>query len=357
MGSEHERAKILRVLDANRNRALEALRAAEEYARFVREAPALARRLKGLRHDLQQTLAHPALAGALAARDVAGDPRHPDRAPDTRGRAGAADVAAANLARAKEALRALEEYGKAVAPEVAPGVSRVRYAVYELEPRLLGPRLPDLAARRVYLLVGSGPGRAAVVEQVRAGVAGGVRLFQLREKARPDREVLALARELVALLEPVGALLILNDRPDLARLSGAAGVHLGQDDLPPREARRILGAAAVIGVSAHSVQELEAVVGPDVDYVGAGTLFASPTKPGLAARGVGLVRELAPRCPVPLFGIGGVTAATAGEVIAAGACGVAVSGAVLDAPDPVAAARALVEATRDPDAPPAPEAS
>lgn len=344
MANEAERERILRVLDVNRNRALEALRTVEEYARFVLEAAGPARAAKELRHTLQQALDRPALAGALAARDVAGDLGHPERVADTRERTGAADVAAANLARAKEALRALEEYSKALDPAAAAAVSRVRYGVYELEPRLLVPARSSLEGRTVYLIVGSAPGRPPVIDQVSAALAGGVRLLQLREKGLADGALLALAREVNDRVQAAGGLLILNDRPDLARLAGAAGVHLGQDDLPPREARRIVGPAALIGVSAHSLDELEGILGPDVDYVGAGTLFASPTKPDLAAVGLELIAELAPRCPVPLYGIGGVTLETAPQVVAAGASGVAVSGAVLDAPDLEAAARALVRA-------------
>ncbi len=332
----------LRVIDANRNRALEALRTVEEYARFVRQAPALAGRCKALRHDLQRALDVPALAGAIAARDVAGDPGHPAVAPDTRAREGLEDVVRANLSRAKEACRALEEFAKPLAPAAAAAVSQVRYAVYELEQALLTP-VPSLEDRGVYVLLGNAPGRPAVIEQAEACLEGGVRLFQLREKALSDRALLALARDLVLRLRPAGAPLVINDRPEIARLADADGVHLGRDDLPAREARRVLGAGRLVGASVHSVAELEAALTEGPDYVGVGTLFPSRTKPELGARGLDVLREVAPRCPLPLYGIGGVDAGNAAQAIAAGADGVAVGSAVLDAADPTAAARELVK--------------
>lgn len=339
-----ERERALRIVDANRNRALEALRAVEDWARFGLEAPALAGPLKTLRHALVAALDRPALRGAILARDVAGDPGAPDHpaAPPAAARTSAGEVLAANLSRAKEALRALEEWTKPLDAVASAELSRLRFQLYGLEARLLAPR-PDLSARRVYVLLGSGPGRAPVEEQAAACLRAGVRLFQLREKALAGAALLALAKRLVALLEPAGAALVLNDRPDVARLAGAHGVHLGQEDLPPGEARRVVGPAALLGGSAHDEVELGRVVAAGVDYVGFGTLFASQLKPALPAQGLELLRRLAPACPVPIYGIGGVGLANAAAVLAAGAHGVAVSSAVLDAPDPERAARALVE--------------
>jgi thiamine-phosphate pyrophosphorylase len=337
---DHADPAVLRILDANRNRALEALRVVEEHARFVLEASGPAAQAKSLRHQLQTALAE---VDGLAARDVTGDPGRPAVRSDDRGRASAADVARANAGRAKEALRVLEEYTKLLDPAAAHQVSAVRYGVYGLEQALfLGAA--GLRERRVYVLLGSAPGRPPVLEQARACLTAGVRLFQLREKSLDDRAWLGLAREVQALCAEHDAWLILNDRPDLARLSGARGVHVGRDDLPAAEARRIVGPGRLVGTSVHDAAELAAAVTEGADHVGVGTLFASPTKPDLPARGLDLLRELAPTCPLPIYGIGGVTAGNAGQVLAAGATGVAVAGAVLDAADVEAAARELVEA-------------
>lgn len=310
----------------------------EDHARFVRGAAALAGRVQALRREVAR-----ALPADVQARDVQGDPGRPDAA--TAGaqpaRASLDDLLGANLSRAKEALRVLEEYAKLLDPTSAEALVRARYALYALEPDLLARR-PSLALARVYVIVGDAPGRPPLEAQVRACLAGGVRLLQLRLKTSA-RGLLDAARALTPLVEAAGGLLLVNDRPDVARLAGAHGVHVGQDDLPPAEARRIVGPGALVGASAHDEQELARVAG-DVDYVGFGTLFASPTKPALGAQGLERLRRLAAACAAPIYGIGGVTLETAPSVIAAGAHGVAVSSAVLDAPDPEDAARRLVAA-------------
>ncbi|MCO5169932.1 MAG: thiamine phosphate synthase [Planctomycetes bacterium] len=338
--SPGERERVLRVVDADRNRALEALRVVEEHARFVRGAAALAGRVQALRRDVARALAGLVTHGA---RDVAGDPGRPDApsAGEQPGRGSLADLLGANLSRAKEALRVLEEYTKLLDPALVAPLVAARYALYALEPDLLAAR-PSLAGARVLVILGERAGRPPLAEQARACLEAGVRLLQLRVKG-PDRALLEAARALVGPCEAAGALLVVNDRPDVARLAGAHGVHVGHDDLPPAEARRIVGPGALVGASAHDEAELARVV-EHVDYVGFGTLFPSPTKPELGAQGLERLRALAATCPAPIYGIGGVTAETAALVVAAGAHGVAVSSAVLDAPDPAAAARRLVEA-------------
>jgi thiamine-phosphate pyrophosphorylase len=337
-----ERAALLRLLDVNRNRCLEGLRVVEDQTRFGLCGDASASEaLKALRHQVQQALA-PLAGEALGERDAQRDPGNPSQRPDTRARASAGDVLGANLSRAKEALRTLEEHAKVLLPDAAVALSQARYDLYALEQRLsAGP--PSLAELRVYAIVGEGPGRAPLEDQVAGLLAGGVRLIQLREKARPDRELLALAERAQALCAEAGALLILNDRPDLARLVGAAGVHVGREDLPADHARSLLRSDQHVGASVHDGSELRAALAEGPSYLGFGTLFASPTKPELGEQGLAALRGLAPECPLPIYGIGGVTRANAASVIEAGAHGVAVSTDLLSAPDLAAAARELIE--------------
>lgn len=339
-----ERERVLRVLDANRNRALEALRVVEEHARFVRGAAVLAGRVQALRRDVTRALEGPGFAGLLLARDVPGDPGAPDapHAGAQTGRASLSDLLGANLSRAREALRALEEYSKLLDPAAGEALVRARYALYALEPELLAVR-PALGGHRVYVILGEAPGRPPLLEQAQGCLRGGVRLFQLRLPGTA-RALFDAARALGPVIEAEGGLLLVNDRPDVARAVGAHGVHVGQEDLPPDEARRIVGPGALVGASTHDAVELRAALATGaLDYVGFGTLFASQTKPALRPQGLQALTALAATCPVPIYGIGGVTAETAPQVIAAGAHGVAVSSAVLDAPDIAAAARRLVE--------------
>ncbi|MEZ6184213.1 MAG: thiamine phosphate synthase [Planctomycetota bacterium] len=336
---------VTRALDANLNRALEALRVVEDYARFVVARPGVARKAKALRHATQDAVASLVPATQrLEARDAEGDPGRAGGvlAPPEAGRSSVEQVALANLARAQEALRALEEFSKPASPEVASRLSQQRYAVYTLGQELLRPAI-DWSGREVYAILGPRPGREDVVGLAGACLAGGVRLLQLRLKQGSDRERLRITEAVQQRCLDHDAWLIVNDRVDLAQLVGARGVHLGVDDLPPERVRSLLGSGCAIGASAHDGPELERALSAGVDYVGFGTLYRSGTKPELRAQGLETLRRLAPGAGVPIFGIGGVDLENAGEVIAAGASGVAVGGALLDAPDVARAAAQLCE--------------
>jgi thiamine-phosphate pyrophosphorylase len=176
---------------------------------------------------------------------------------------------------------------------------------------------------------------------------GGVDLVQLRMKptgdARPsDDEIVATARRYARLCAAHGALLILNDRPDLVPDTGADGVHVGQDDMPVAQARQIVGAERLIGLSTHSPAQIDAAAAePEVDYIGVGPVHATPTKPGRPAVGLELVAYAAAHAATPFFAIGGVDADTAAAVRAAGGERIAVVRALTDAADPEASAQAL----------------
>ncbi|TCJ18076.1 thiamine phosphate synthase [Rubrobacter taiwanensis] len=184
--------------------------------------------------------------------------------------------------------------------------------------------------------------RPDLTDRVAAALRGGVDIVQLRDKRAAREELLPLARELKELCDRAGALFTVNDDIRLARLSGTAGVHLGQEDDPVSLARDVLGRDAVVGRSAGTLEEALAAVEEGADYLGAGSVYPTPTKPDADVPGLEFIRELARQdIPVPWFAIGGVTLKTAEEVAAAGAPGFAVVRAVLDAADPEAAAREL----------------
>jgi thiamine-phosphate pyrophosphorylase len=171
-------------------------------------------------------------------------------------------------------------------------------------------------------------------------LAGGACLLQLRLKSAGSGELLAAARAIRALTAQAGALLLVNDRPDVARAAGADGVHLGQDDLPVAAARAVLGPGTLVGVSTHDVEQARAAAGAGADYLGVGPVFTTTTKSGaLPARGVELVRAVRAAVALPLVAIGGITPDTAPAVRAAGADAVAMIGALVRAPDVTAAAR------------------
>ncbi len=196
-----------------------------------------------------------------------------------------------------------------------------------------------------YPLVDTGVCRARGVEPLelaRACLRGGARLLQLRVKDGPGAELLELADRLVALAHPFGAAVIINDRADIARMAGAAGVHVGQEDLPATDVRAIVGPSAIVGLSTHDPRQVDVAAALPVSYIAVGPVFGTATKDtGYAARGLDLVRYAA-ATGAPVVAIGGITLENAALVAAAGAASVAVIGDLFTGGDPEARTRAFL---------------
>lgn len=186
----------------------------------------------------------------------------------------------------------------------------------------------------------------AVPDLARAFVRGGARFLQLRAKHTSSGDFLEMARAVVGVAKPAGALVIVNDRADIARLAGAAGVHVGQEDLAPDAVRQIVGDAAIVGLSTHTPEQLEAALDAPADYVAVGPVFGTTTKKtGYDPIGLERVTSAARACAGrgrPLVAIGGVTLETARDVIDAGAASVAVISDLLSGNDPEERVRAYV---------------
>ena len=195
-----------------------------------------------------------------------------------------------------------------------------------------------LAGRRLYLCTPDRPDLERFVEDC---VAGGVDVVQLRDKSLDARTQVARGRRLQAVCAGLGVPFVLNDRPDLALDAGADGVHVGQDDASPSLARRILGPDAIVGLSTHSPGELDEAVLEPVDYLSAGPVVPTPTKPGRPGTGVGYPALAAARAPVPVFVTGGVSPETVPGLVAAGVGHFVVVRWLTEAGDPKAAARRL----------------
>src|SRR3954471_15948468 len=191
-------------------------------------------------------------------------------------------------------------------------------------------RKTRLDRARLYLVIEAGGAR----DVVPAALSGGVDIVQLREKHASDEEIVATGRWLREVCSD--ALLVINDRPDLALACDADGVHVGQDDEPVASVREAVGPDLLIGLSTHSPEQIDAAQG--VDYLGVGPVFETATKPGVAPVGVELVRYAAEHATVPWFAIGGIDAERAAAIDAER---IAVVRAIRDADDPRAAAEAL----------------
>lgn len=186
---------------------------------------------------------------------------------------------------------------------------------------------------------------------VEAVLAAGARWIQLRDKEATARDLAARARRLAERVRAAGGVFIVNDRLDVALAVGADGVHLGQDDLPAAEARR-LAPGLVVGVSTHSLDQARQAEGDGADYLALGSVYPTGSKPGFELVGLETLRLVRPHVRLPLVAIGGITVERVSEVRAAGADGVAVISAVGMARDPAAATRAFVAALRGLSRPP-----
>ncbi len=344
--SDKELQATYRILDASANRAGEGLRTMEEFARFVLEDSEITGRFKSLRHDLTAAVNRLPRARLLEARDTTGDVGTQIGQPAEYARANAAGVVAAAASRTQQSLRVLEEYGKIVDAVASAEIEQARYRCYtlcaELELRLRCDDPRDrLRQSRLYVLVDAGPSERAFAESIATLARAGVDVFQLRDRKVDDRTLLDRARMGTQIARDAGKLFIMNDRADLAVAADTDGVHVGQDELPVAETRRIVGAERLIGVSTHSIAQARDAVHDGADYIGCGPIFAGRTKSFEHYVGTSFLEQIAGEIELPSFAIGGIDAANLDQVLATGVVRIAVTGAVRDSEDPPAAAAEL----------------
>jgi thiamine-phosphate pyrophosphorylase len=351
---------LLRIIDANANRAREGLRFLEDIARFGLDDGGLSGEFKSLRHLLtaaMNTLGDDAL---LASRDTPGDVGTGIKAPTELTRADLRASCIAAGSRVGEALRAIEESAKVLGRAVvAVACEQARYRTYTLVPRLV-QRLPgaDVPQWKLCVLITESLcTHHAWPEVARLAIDGGADCIQLREKNLEGGELARRARELVAICRPRGVHVIINDRLDVALAADADGVHLGQTDLAAPDARRIAdvslagGRRLLIGVSTENLAQAREAFATGADYVGLGPMFATTTKEKPRIAGPAYAREFVADPVIgnrPHLAIGGIMPANAAEVAAAGARGFAVSSVVCGAKNPAVACEALLAPLRTP---------
>jgi thiamine-phosphate pyrophosphorylase len=343
VNSEHQ---ILRILDASANRAAEGLRVVEDFCRFALDDRHLTTLIKEIRHDLAVALATLPREYRHAMRETQADVGTSISTSAENQRVDATAVCEASCERVKQSLRSLEEFSKVTSPEAASKFESLRYRFYTLEKaitsrsRLSGTPLEQ--AKLCVLIDGS-----FELEKIQDLVAGGVGMIQFRDKNLDDRALLARALKLRDLChsptaEAEGCLLIINDRPDITAAVNADGVHLGQDDLPVKAAREILGPRKIIGVSTHTIEQARQAVLDGANYIGVGPTFPSTTKSFDDFPGTVLLKQVAEEISLPAFAIGGITVENLPEVLATGIKRVAVSGAIVKAAKPADAANRFI---------------
>ncbi len=209
--------------------------------------------------------------------------------------------------------------------------------------------MPDRLRKRLrdatlYVLIHGGDSEDGFATRVATLIESGVHVLQLRDKTLDDRHLIQRARVLRRLTKNSGTLFVMNDRPDLALLASADGVHVGQEELTVNDVRRIVGVRMLVGVSTHSIEQARQAVQDGADYIGVGPVFPSGTKQFSQFPGLDLVRVVSREVDLPAFAIGGISHENINEVLAAGFRRVAVSGVISSAKEPGEAVRQLLDA-------------
>ncbi|MFT5303630.1 MAG: thiamine-phosphate pyrophosphorylase [Mariniblastus sp.] len=346
MTDKQSNNSVIRILDASINRAGEGLRVVEDYVRMVLGDSHLATELKQLRHDLTESVSSIDSTERMAARDSIDDVGRTIATESEYRREDAGSVSApsggmlqANFARAQQAFRTIEEFSKTIDISIAKPVEQLRYRAYTLEKAVLTTvvSLQNFTDAKLYSLINScelrsddGQGLSSLVKQL---VDSNVGIIQLRDKSLTDRELVQAGKLISGLTRGSKTRFIMNDRADLAVASNADGVHLGQDDLKVSDARRLVGAARMIGVSTHSIEQARAAVLAGANYIGVGPVFESTTKSFDSHVGLALVAQVANEIQLPAFAIGGINLQNVSQIVQAGMSRVAVGAAIAGSED------------------------
>lgn len=335
MLTQSEKNRVFRILDANRNRAVEGLRAIEEFFRFSLSDISMTERLKTFRHQIC-TVCSPDADQWLLLRDVTDDVGTEVTTSGEYQRSDLAAVVAANCSRVSESLRSLEEYLKTVNPAKGKAIESLRYEYYELEKQIKSRCRVEqcLQDKLLYVLTSGCDSTGQFEQRMNLLVQSGASIIQLREKNLPDGELLERAKLAASICRKSDSLFIVNDRPDIALMAGADGVHLGQEEFPIADVRLMLPPQMLIGISTHSLEQAKSAVENGADYIGVGPTFPSKTKCFSEFKGTELLTQVSTAVDIPAFAIGGITQDNLEKVTDAGFFRVAVSNAIHSADSP-----------------------
>jgi thiamine-phosphate pyrophosphorylase len=336
-----------RIIDANFNRAREAVRVIEDYCRFALNSTSLYIRAKELRHKLSLAVGQLDNGRLLCCRDTIGDIGAGEIIQDQLTRINLNECLTAGCKRLTEALRSLAEAVQSLGGPAYQTIEALRYEAYELEKDIFLISEPAEKFNRVSLyIVITSELPDEIIALTKECSAGGADCIQLRAKAMKDDELFSTAVEFVKISKEAGALSIVNDRVDIAVASGADGVHLGQNDLPVDFARRLQLTPLIIGKSTHSLSQLRATCAERPTYVSLGPVFNTKTKPKSPPVGLEYIRQsrqILADSGIGHVAIGGITLDNIEEVISAGVNCISVCSAVIEAKDPRAICKAMKE--------------
>jgi thiamine-phosphate pyrophosphorylase len=304
---------------------MEGVRVCEDIHRFLLNSE-LSAEFKKLRHSLKEySESFPPLA-LLRGRDVKADAQKFINTNGEMNRSSVKEVYSANIHRIIEAVRVLEETSKILGGEFPLILQEMRFRLYEFEKdfavKFAGVERRQKLKGSLYAILDSGfIGNLTYTEAAESMIRGGVSVIQLRMKGEPASSILGTARELAKTCQKSGTLFIVNDYPDIALLAGADGLHLGQDDIPVSEARKIVPGDMLIGISTHTPEQATDALRDSPDYIAIGPLFNTESKYGDLIRGIGTdsIKTIKKVSGVPVVAIGGITGDTIKSVFEKGA--------------------------------------
>jgi thiamine-phosphate pyrophosphorylase len=315
---------FLRIIDVNLNRLDESLKMIEDVARFYfadRDLLSRTRRIRRCFLDLKRSLPMEAVIGA---RQSHLDPGR-KAAFDSKERKNITATIISNLSRAKEAARTLEEALKTFDVRLSNRMKEIRFLTYDLE-RDMVVRLEKKFDPYLHAIIDEQYLPSHNIERVVKTLANnGATMIQIRITSLSDRDFLGIAGKIGNAIGKTDVKFIINNRPDIALACNAHGVHLGQDDMPPASARRIMGDMAIIGVSAHNLREAKKAEKDGADYLGVGAIYPTVTKTDARVCGLQILKAICREVKIPVIGIGGVNDKNYRSVIRAGAAGIAVA--------------------------------
>ncbi len=324
--------EIYSAIDANLNRCIEGIRVCEDIFRFSVKNIVSAD-FKNLRHKIAGLFSLIPSWNLLMARDILKDEQKFLNTSSELKREGIKDLFRSNIRRAIEAARVIEEFSKSVHPDIAGGIQEIRFALYDLEKTgwlILGKKaLMDKFRYSLYAIIDSAFVTVELMEETSRILAGsGADIIQLRMKNASDREYLSASVKIAEVCRNNGVLFIVNDRIDIAMLSDAHGIHVGQDDIPVSMLKSLSGNGLITGISTCSAEEAEA--GLEADYIAAGPVFTTYSKDGSMLGGIGVdtVREICSKTDKPVVAIGGISESNAGVLMEAGVSSISVISAL-----------------------------
>jgi len=336
--------RIAQLIDANLDRAREGLRVMEDWCRFGLKRSDFSIQIKDWRQQLGVHHHDIYRKARLTSNDPAMGISHPLQKVRTTPKA----VFVANSSRVQEALRVIEEFTRVTDPKLCEIATKIRYETYAMEINVLNTtesisKRKTLKDCSIYLITTN---RGKIEEIVHQTLKAGVKIVQYREKFLPDNEKFSQAKCLAALCKKYNALFIVNDRIDIALAVDADGIHLGQEDIPTKIARELLGTEKIIGRSTHCLEEIKTAEEEGCDYIGIGPIFPSETKKQLNPIGIDSLIKGLSQTLLPAFAIGGINSSNINKLSQINNIRVAVSDAIINSNDPFSKTEQLLKYLR-----------